>query len=90
MPTANATGMQEEFVKNIVESSMRSATVWSEAVKCVGAQNVYDNYEKLMLSWINRTAFMRIVDSTSCRYFEISGADQSCLPRSAGNSQARW
>jgi class III poly(R)-hydroxyalkanoic acid synthase PhaE subunit len=65
MPTANATGMQEEFVKNIAESSARLATVWSEAVKRAGAQNVYDTYEKLMLSWINPTAFMRIVDSTS-------------------------
>ena len=41
------------------------ATAWSEAVKGVGVQNVYDNYEKLMLSWVNPSAFMRIVNSTS-------------------------
>ena len=65
MPTANATGMQEELVKNIAGIFARLATVWSEAVKRAGAQNVYDTYEKLMLSWINPTAFMRIADSTS-------------------------
>ena len=41
------------------------ASAWSEAVKGVGAQNVYDNYQKLMLNWIDPSAFMRIVDSTS-------------------------
>ena len=65
MPTANVTKISEEFVKNITESSARLATAWSEAVKGAGVQNVYDNYEKLMLSWINPSAFMRIVDSTS-------------------------
>jgi len=65
MPTANVTKISEEFVKNITESSARLATAWSEAVKGAGVQNVYDNYEKLILSWINPSAFMRIVDSTS-------------------------
>ncbi len=65
MQTANVTKMQEEFVKNMSESSARLATTWSEAVKDAGVQNVYNNYQKLMLSWINPSTFAKIVDSSS-------------------------
>ena len=65
MQTANVTKMQEEFVKNMSESSARLATAWSEAVKGTGVQNVYNNYHKLMLNWINPSTFAKIVDSSS-------------------------
>ena len=53
METTNVTKLQAEFVKNMSESSARLATAWSDAVKGAGVQNVYNNYQKLMLSWIN-------------------------------------